>query len=126
MRNLFRWLPALLVFAGITLLGVYFAQPVYIRVDGQTLTAHPLALTVKGALQQTGVEISTEDLVIPPDNHLVPANGIIEVHRAVPVHLLVDGQPFSFLSVARALPRWRIRQAFCSSPAMWFCTTARR
>lgn len=102
MRNLFRWLPALLVFAGITLLGVYFAQPVYIRVDGQTLTTHPLALTVKGTLRQTGVEISTEDLVIPPDNHLIPANGIIEVHRAVPVHLLVDGQPFSFLSVARA------------------------
>ncbi len=102
MRNLFRWLPPLLVFVGIALFGVFFAQPIHISVDGQTITAHPLALTVGAALDQAGVEIFAEDLVIPPQNALIPANGAIEVRRAAAVHLLVDGQPFNFYSVARA------------------------
>lgn len=102
MRNPFRWLPPLLVFLGIALMGVFFAQPVSITVDGQSITAHPLALTVGAALDQAGVEIFSEDLVIPPLTAPIPANGAIEVHRAVPVHLLVDGQPFNFYSVARA------------------------
>ncbi|HSB90281.1 MAG TPA: ubiquitin-like domain-containing protein [Anaerolineales bacterium] len=86
-----RLLVAILAVAGVTLIAVATASPVTVRVDGRSIAMHTHARTVAGALHDAGIRLYESDRVLPGLDHPLAPGAVIEVQRARPVVLDVDG-----------------------------------
>ncbi len=94
-----RRLSMLFVLAAVAVAWVTASNRVVIEVDGDLVSLRSYADTVDEALQAAGVEVGPDDLVAPGPQQAVADGLAIEVTRARPVTLNVDGR-FTVLPVA--------------------------
>ena len=94
-----RWLQGLLALGLVAvlllLLGLGLSQtssPLVVEVEGQRYSVRTHASTVGAALHQAGFDLYPEDLVTPALGAPLEAGTIVQVQRARPVTLDVDGQ----------------------------------
>lgn len=67
-------------------------SPLTIELDGQPVTMHTHATTVGEALRRTGLDLYPEDRISPSPESLLEPGTVIQVQRARPATLHVDGQ----------------------------------
>lgn len=78
--------------AGLTLGLARSRAPLTVEVDGRPLRFQTHAATVGAALHQAGLELVSEDLVWPGPDVPLAAGMVVQVQRARPATLVVDGQ----------------------------------
>lgn len=83
-----------LIAAGLALLAGYFFRPVTIDDGGKTkqIRAKAFSLSVGQALQSAGVVVEQQDVVTPPLDQPVPADGVIQIRRMQQVYLWENGR----------------------------------
>ncbi|GFN21729.1 3D domain-containing protein [Thermanaeromonas sp. C210] len=67
-------------------------REIQIHVDGRVMEMATRSWTVAGALEEAGIRLGPEDLVIPEPSSPVTPGLVVRVERAVPVRVQVDGR----------------------------------
>lgn len=104
--KIYRFLPAAVVGAGITLIAAFFLQPVILVVDGEPRLLRTIALTSAGVLRAAGLPLAAEDRLDPPANAWIPPDGLVRLERARTVWLWVDGAQAGFSTPERIPANW--------------------
>lgn len=90
------WTPvvcvAAVVAAGVLMAVSYLAKDVTVVVDGEPMAVRSFGGSVRDALGDAGVSLSFGDVVHPPAQEDVSDGARIEVRRARPITLTVDGR----------------------------------
>jgi uncharacterized protein YabE (DUF348 family) len=88
-------------------------KTITIRVDGREQVARTFAATVGEALGRAGVRLGARDRVLPPLRTRLREGAVIEVRRAKPITLLLNGQPrqviVTALTVQEVIRELRLR-----------------
>jgi resuscitation-promoting factor RpfB len=66
---------------------------VTVRIDGRPVSVRTYAGTVAGALSRAGVVLGPEDRVVPVASSTIHQGSVIQVFRAKPITILLDGKP---------------------------------
>lgn len=66
---------------------------VIVQIEGVPVSVRTFAGTVNGALQRAGVDVGARDIVQPSPASAITDGSVIEIKRAKPVTLLLDGRP---------------------------------
>jgi uncharacterized protein YabE (DUF348 family) len=86
---------------------------VTVRIDGVQVAVSTSAATVAGALERAGVVVDPEDKIVPSLDAGISDGSVIEVRRAKPVILLLDGEPrrviVTGLTIAEVLEEMKLR-----------------
>ncbi len=93
------WLIAGLVTAGILLIWFGSLRPVFVTIDGVSVSIMTRALTPADVLRQMGYPIESQDQIIPGKNHFLGWNGAFKVTSAVPVTVGIANTPYIHSSI---------------------------
>ncbi|SDI85690.1 resuscitation-promoting factor [Nonomuraea jiangxiensis] len=99
-----RWTPVVCL-TGVVALGAvavvsFLVKEVVVVVDGRPLAVRSFAGTVGGVLGDAGVSLGVGDVVRPAGQEAVSDGATIEVHRARPITLILDGRTSHHLVTA--------------------------
>jgi uncharacterized protein YabE (DUF348 family) len=83
---------AILAAAGLIMLAVAVQRTVTVVVDGRAQTIRTTARTVGAALREAGVTLAAGDMVVPAAEAPLTGLAIIDVRRARPVQVELDGE----------------------------------
>jgi uncharacterized protein YabE (DUF348 family) len=84
------------IIAGLGMLTLAYGsleKQVLVRIDGRAVRVRTFAGSVGDALERAGVRVEPGDRVIPPPPDALRDGATIEVRRAKPITLLLDGHP---------------------------------
>jgi len=86
--------------AGLVALGVAAQRRVTIMIDGQPHALSTTARTVGAAVREAGLSLAAADVVAPALTEPLLDVDVIDVRRARPVHLEIDGEPSRIVTAA--------------------------
>ncbi|HSR48187.1 MAG TPA: ubiquitin-like domain-containing protein, partial [Anaerolineales bacterium] len=87
---------------GLVLLAASARTRVTLIIDGETRTVATLGRTVGAALRTAGLSLESGDVVVPGAKSPLPASGVIELRRARPVTIEIDGETIEAITATDA------------------------
>jgi uncharacterized protein YabE (DUF348 family) len=88
--------------AGLSLIAASSRTSITLIVDGDPRAISTFARTVGGAIRESGVHLTTEDVVTPGRDQAVAPSGVIEIRRARDVTVDIDGRVQTLRTATRA------------------------
>jgi len=98
------------------------SSSVVVEVDGERFQVNTHASTIGAALENAGVDVYPEDVVIPALDTLLQPGDTVRVQRARPVVLSVDGRSYEVRTQAKTIEGLLAEQAVTLGPAdeVWY------